>query len=270
MITLIIGIGAVVLLIAAVAAIAVSRVNNSEKIASGRTFKAGNDKQAEWSALSKQYDPEKGYEDSFTESDGYQLCKAFLEVVEETVRDRCGDFVLSGIRAPVKSLAEAEALDPEEYLKSNFDFEELVQMHEAILACAAIGTEMSQEADCACVAANDSKNRIEQARCRDMLSKAFRILEPEILVLADYPTGDGRTGTVEKHAGIGLLSKLARKPDYDLGMAPGARAKALAPDGFRCRRCGRSPLSGGRIVPVWNPYGEQYEALCGDCHNNKA
>lgn len=260
---------AVIGIIVGIAAVVVRRVSESEKLAAKKRFQPPAERQAEWSSLTQGYDTKKGYDDRYAGSDGYELCREFLAKAIDAAR-KAGAVIsddgmsVTGIVVKAESAAAADALNPEEYLKQNFDLDDIRQMLAVARNLERAGKSLEPDMDQACVAAYDSRDPLEKKKCGEMISEALSALDPGIRIDATYVLPDGRTGTVPKLADISVLARLAGEKYRKPAMRLRERARAMSADGFRCRRCGRSPLSGGHMHPVQDETGK-FTVLCDDC-----
>lgn len=259
----------VIVIIVGIAAIVIRRVSESEKLAAKKRFQPPAERQAEWSNLTQRHDAKKGYDDRYAGSDGYELCREFLGKAVDAAKTAGAvisddEMSVSGVAASVESAAAAEAFDPVEYLKQNFDLDDIRQMLSVAKNLERAGKSLEQDMDQACVAAYDSKDPLEKKKCGEMIEAALSVLEPGVRIDATYMRPDGRTGTVSKQADVSILARLAGEKYRKPAMRLRDRARALSSDGFRCRRCGRSPLSGGHMHPVQDESGK-FTVLCDDC-----
>lgn len=260
---------------AAVAAIAaggffaVRAVDTHEERKKAAARRAGESKLSEWEGLAKSHDVSKGYEERFSGSDAWKACKA----AENGIRSRLEEILAGTGALPLDArLADSAAFrsfDAARYVKENFDADEIRACLEAVQGVRQLAEEMQGALDEACVLSYDSRDPLEKAKCEELLDATFAMLAPGLKIAYSCPPEDGRRYSSSQVLGenelLGLLGEDAEIEEGTPVTAPEKRRRLMAVDGFRCRRCGRSPLSGGRLRLEWDPYEERFVTLCENC-----
>lgn len=257
--------GLAVLMIAGIAVLATLLTKKVNRIEDASPKKKLEARQSEWTALAEKHDAVKGYEDMFSGSEAYQACKNFLAAAKKGVAALEEEYGTSLEQAAALSgSGEFLSFAPGAWLKENMDADDLRALARLSDAVYGLGQELEQQADQACVMAYDSDNDLEKSKCREFLEEAFALLSPSMRITYTCPPENGRAYknrafiTRDGFAGLAGMSA-ANRPDQS------ARRKALAADGFRCKRCGRSPMSGGLIRPVFDQHEKRHVALCENC-----
>ncbi len=260
MIIMIVLLAAVLLLIIGIAAVAVVLINRSGD--HSKDFKLSEEKANEWSNMASGYDADKGAQNRIQDRETYDSVN---EAVQRIVGQLC-----TGISTPVKldSVDAVSKFDPEAYVREMFDVSEMEDLLEASDERIRVWKESKTEIDWMCVLAHDTMDPLCQRMCNELINNLYKVLSPDPAFDCKFVGENGRmfsqTKRLPRHV---LLKLLNRKPEPLLGPDGDMkfRRKELERAGFRCERCGRSPLTGASLRVTGGP--NKYEVLCERCGN---
>ena len=258
MITVIIIFAVAILLILAVAAFAVVAINKSGT--GSKNFEISEDKANQWSNMASQYDAGKGREDRIQDRETYDSVSEVCIRIKSELK--------TGISTPVKldSIDAVTKFDPESYLRDMSDRSEMEDLLAASDERVAAWKKNRTEIDWMCVLSHDTADPLCRRVCDELIDAVYESLSPDPAFECKYTGENGRMfSQVKRLPRNALLKLLGRTPE----MAPGPdadirfRRKELERAGFRCERCGRSPLTGATLRVAGGP--NKYEVLCERC-----
>lgn len=263
MIILIIIFAALVLAVAIIALAAVRRVDRGPR---NTGFQADPDAAKQWAEIAGRHDAERGYEERAMSSEGYR----YIRDLRDKIRD--GLPSTTAVHTALKGLEAYKAFSADTYLRRELDKDDLKGLVLASDACIAEWGLRRDEIDKACTIASDCEDAEEKRQCLKLVDEIFYLLCRDARVTYTCPPVDGRhfrnTVTVKR---ADLLEMAGMPPEGapDIKDDPEERRKLLARDGFRCVRCGRSPISGGRLVLAWIEAKRDYETICDMCGHER-
>lgn len=249
---------ALVLVVALAAAAASRKVLRAE----AEEKKRDDDKKAEeWARLASRHDPEKGYAEAMAGSDAYRAMTSLGTELKSALR---------GSMQIDKQLPDAdsfEAFELETGLLPEIDMDERRQYADWSDERAQATLEYRSRIDKACVMAATSQSEAERTLCMKEAERIYGMLDTGITVHLSAPAADG-VHTLRKDIRISrneVLRLAGREEDPDGNADAVRRYHVLQKAGFRCCRCGRSPLVGVSLYVRRDGLTGQDECLCGDC-----
>ena len=225
-----------------------------------KTHKVDGEKLKEWSAAAESYDASRAQAEQKRESEAWKT-------VQSAVREarRLADGVMS-VDVRCASLAEYRGFDAEKWFAEHMDESDAVFWADLSDRTLEAWRGTRDKLDLGCAMAMDEPPGTRDA-CLEAVASAAADLSGDLVVRYSYadPASSRRYNYARYIPRDRLLAIAGRRPDPDEGPDghPVGRNKILAAAGYRCSRCGRSPLSGIRLK-AWDDGGTG-ECTCDGC-----
>lgn len=248
---------AVLMLAACVGAVYASkRINREEPKVRGAPDAA---KTSEWSKLAAGHDPENGYKKAAAGCPAYRNLSGIAQDLEKTLPGSMR------ITLTLKDDAELVRWTLDDNLFPELDMSEREAYAHWSETRGKTWQDRREEIDKACAEGWVQENEADKNACIKEASKIHRLLDTGLSVRVSAPMADGvHTARREYYIRPEEIRRLAGAAPKRI---PDVRRHYMAASaaGFRCERCGRSPLSGGTLYVVNDPVTGRNECLCGGC-----
>lgn len=215
-------------------------------------------KLAEWQSSARTYDAEKAVHERFM---GHEAYKAAVSL-EEAVRDHPGRRSMI-LKANLPSLEAYRSFDAIQYAEEHIDRDEALELLSVSSDMRELQHTYMPAFDQACVMMADEPDDSVKAACRKKLLQVMDMMRDDLLVIYAYTAENGKTYHDTAAVGLDIVSSLAGRNGTMHRSSMLKRFLLLESKGFRCERCGRSPLSGAELAICDSPVGP--ECLCQDC-----
>ncbi|MCM1296568.1 MAG: hypothetical protein NC311_13610 [Muribaculaceae bacterium] len=219
--------------------------------------KIDKEKLAEWEDAAKNFDGAKTQRESCESSEAWQ---AAHDVGVRARQAFPGGLV---VKTGLQSLDDYKSFDAKKWLRANSDSEEAARWLRLSEQALSAWRELRHDIDCAAVMVSDEADpKAKKAGIKE-LEDALMHLSGQLVVQYSFTdAASGKSYVNTQAVPARFLAKIMGNPDYECEDIM-ARHAFLFERGFRCRRCGRSPLSGAYLMPGDGPTGR--ECLCENC-----
>lgn len=250
---------AILVLIGGAGFLAVRRINKGP---SGSPKAPDEEKLKEWEAMAGGYKAGRKTEEAVTASEPWKM----LDTVQAAIDGRMR--VPMSASVTLHSLEDYKAFDPVEWLREGSDAEELKDLLRQSDRALALWRDVRHDIDKACVAACDEADAAVKDACLERAGAMLEGLSGDFAVRYSYhDPATGRNYAYKRSAPRAAIAELAGEtraaPDGADG-DPARRHRELLKSGYRCARCGRSPLTGG-VLKIYPVPGGAWECLCDNC-----
>lgn len=250
---------AVMLAIGAGGWMLVSRINRGK---SADDVKVSQEKLDEWSKLAAEHDPVKAADERH-ESD----CDAYREL--KRIRDAAAAAAGAPLRVTVTcaSLDEYREFNAARWIKENVDMDEAKDLAARLDGYASAWAGIMDDFERACVMACDETDAAAQGACWELADDIIAMFPDGLPVAYSYMDAAGaKCYRNVKTVPAALVRRIAGMGPDVRHDGPGIRERheALKKAGYRCRLCGRSPLTGS-VLKIWGDGNGGTECLCDNC-----
>ena len=225
-----------------------------------KQFQADKAKLDEWAAAAQGHDARKAKEDALMQHECYAALRALRDRVDAQEERRM--YVL----VHVENLEEYRKFSAMRWAREHMDKDEILDILALSDHMLESYRKVQGEMDRLCVEALDCPDEDVRMACNGVAARILNILSVDLCIGYECPPENGHTyhnvqGLTRND--LRLIAGMEPEGGRDINDIPAKRHDFLWENGYRCRRCGGSALTGSRLSIAEVPGG--MEALCQNC-----